>query len=54
MNNEQNIESGKLFALSLVLMNGLILTAIGGLFWIAQMIIANVSQFNSLAYRFQL
>ena len=45
-------ETGKMMALMLVLMNLLILTAVGGLVWIAQTIIANANHLNSLANRF--
>jgi len=40
-------ESGKVFALSLVLMNIFILTAFGGLFWLIQIVL---SQINQLTY----
>ena len=46
MREKEIQESGKILALTTVLMNGLILTAIGGLFWIVQLILAQANQLN--------
>ena len=46
MIEKETPESGKIFALSLMLMNSLILTTIGGLFWIVQLILAQANQLN--------
>ena len=54
MREEEIQENGKLFAISMILMNGLILTAIGGVFWLVQMILAQVSQLNALVYGFRI
>lgn len=54
MREKEIQESGKVLALTAVLMNGLILTAIGGVFWLVQMILAQVSQLNALIYGFRI
>ena len=42
-------ESGKIFAMTLVLMNILIVTIIGGMFWLVQIIIMQISQLNDIS-----
>ena len=54
-NNENEIgESGKIFAMTLVLMNILIVTIIGGMFWLVQIIIMQINQLNDLTHGFYL
>lgn len=53
-NREEPQESGKLFALTIVLMNILILTVVVGMFWLVQIIISQGNQFNDLAHGFNL
>jgi hypothetical protein len=48
MSENEIRESGKIFALSMVLMNCLILTAMFSVFWLAQMILSQTNQFNAL------
>lgn len=47
-------ESGKVLALTAVLMNSLILAAIGGVFWLVQIIVAQISQLNAMLYGFKI
>ena len=47
-------ESGKIFAMTLVLMNILIVTIIGGMFWLVQIIIMQINQLNDLTHGFYL
>ncbi|MBX7174246.1 MAG: hypothetical protein K1X72_24950 [Pyrinomonadaceae bacterium] len=47
-------ESGKVFALSLFLMNVLILAAIVGIFWLLQIVLMQVYQISSLLYSFRI
>ena len=41
-------ESGKMLAFTMVLMKILMLTIIGGIFWLVQIVLAWQSQFNDL------
>jgi|APDOM4702015118_1054815.scaffolds.fasta_scaffold637523_1 ABC-type siderophore export system fused ATPase/permease subunit len=54
MKEKEIQENGKVFALSLVLFNMLILTAIGGVFWLVQVVLAQINQLNALLYGFRL
>ena len=54
-NNENEIqESSKIFAMTLVLMNILIVTIIGGMFWLVQIILMKINQLNDLTHGFYL
>ena len=54
MNNENNVrESGKIFALTAVLMNILILTIVFGMFWLVQSFISQSNQLNALLQGFR-
>ena len=41
-------ESSKIFAMTLVLMNILIVTIIGGMFWLVQIILMQINQLNDV------
>ena len=53
-NREETEESGKILALTLALMNILILTVVIGMFWLVQIIISQINQLNDLARGFNL
>ena len=53
-NREETQESGKVLALTVVLMNILILTVVVGMFWLMQIVISQSDQFNDLARGFNL
>ena len=55
INNDKNIqESGKIFALTAVLMNLLILTTVFGVFWLIQLILSQGNQLNAFIHGFRI
>ena len=53
-NEKEMAESGVVLALTIVLMNVLILSVLVGMFWLAQIIISQSNQLNDLVRGFNL
>lgn len=54
MREKEIQESGKVFALTAVLMISLILVSIGGVFWAVWMILIQISQLNAMLNEFRM
>jgi hypothetical protein len=54
MREKEIQESGKVFALTAVLVISLILVSIGGVLWLVQMILMQISQLNAMLNGFRM